>query len=649
MIARTTYGTPWNTEAVILPVEEGSLSGLTLHRTENGLNFTRPLEAEDRVYGLGETTRGINKRGNRLISFNADNPHHLPDTVSLYSSHNFVVVDGKETLGFFFDTPARVIFDIDVDGSGVLDVTCDTRDMKVYTVTGDSAEDVVSQFLAVIGRSFIPPLWAFGFGQSRWGYKNERDFRTVADHYRKKRLPLDYICMDIDYMDRFIDFTFSKERFPNFPGFRKEMAEQGIRLVPIVDAGLKVEPGNPVYEEGVQNNYFCKNKEGGDFQAAVWPGMTHFTDFFQPEAREWFGQKYKFYTDRGVEGFWNDMNEPAIFYSEYTKNRDRFHVPPYRDGQYQPGIHFEDYQNFYHNIDGKKVLHHDVHNAYGYLMTRAAGEQLEKLMDKRYLLFSRSSYIGAHRYGGIWTGDNYSTWDNLRMAVRQMPSLNMCGFLYIGTDIGGFGLDTNRELLLRWLAFGVFTPLMRNHSALGTRNQECYRFSNPAAFRSVLTARYRLLPYLYSEFMKAALGQKLYFRALSFAFRDDPIARDVEDQLLVGESIMMAPLMEPGKNTRRVYLPEDMTFVLFDGTEFHQTPMQKGWVEIFATANQVPFFIRKGKLVPVGEAARNTSEVDLSKITLLGDGDTYEQYLDDGISKDYGMEKVSVLRRNAKC
>lgn len=643
MITRTTYGQPWDTEAVVVPVEEAALQGLECDAGAHSICFTRPLRKEDQVFGLGETTRGINKRGDRLISYNVDNFHHSPDTLSLYGSHNFLVVDGTETVGFFFDTPARVIFEIDVDGSGVLSVDCDTVDMKVYTITGETAEDVVNQFLGSIGRSFIPPLWAFGFGQSRWGYKNERDYRNVADGYRKANLPLDYICMDIDYMEKFIDFTFNKKRFPDFPGFRREMADRGIRLVPIVDAGIKIEPGNPVYEEGVRKNYFCKNRDGRDFKAAVWPGMTHFPDFFQPEARQWFGRQYKFYTDRGVEGFWNDMNEPSIFYSEYTGRLSRKDFVPDTDGRFQPGVNLADYKNFYHKVDGKMVVHHKVHNAFGYLMTRSAGEQLEKLLDHRYLLFSRSSYIGAHRYGGIWTGDNFSTWEHLRMAVRQMPSLNMCGFLYIGTDIGGFGLNTNRELLLRWLAFGVFTPLMRNHSAIRTRNQECYRFSNPDSFRSVLTARYRLLPYLYSEFMKAALRQQMYFRPLSFVYGDDPEARQVEDQLLVGDSIMMAPLMEKGKNTRRVYLPEDMTFVLYDGWEFNQTPMKKGWAEIFATANQVPFFIRKGKLVPVGQAAKNTGEVDLSKVTLLGDGQQYEQYLDDGISKDYGLEKIRVL------
>ena len=644
MITKWISGKPYQLDAVIAEVAVSETAqGLETAANGTGLRFTRALAEDDIVYGLGETTRGINKRGNRIISYNVDNPHHLPDTVSLYGSHNFVVVSGAEHWGFFFDTPARVIFDIDVNGSGLLQVLCDSNDLTVYSISGDSAGDVTHQFLEIIGRSYIPPLWAFGYGQSRWGYKTKRDFRSVADGYDKAGIPLDYICMDIDYMDRFIDFTFHPKRFPDFSAFRQEMMDRGIRLVPIVDAGVKVEPGNPVYEEGVAKNFFCKNKEGGDFQAAVWPGMTHFTDFFQPEAREWFGSKYKFYTDQGVEGFWNDMNEPAIFHSEYTSKTQKKDFIPGGDDAYQPGVNLLDYTNFYHNIDGRKVLHHDVHNAYGYLMTRSAGEQLEKLMEHRYLLFSRSSYIGAHRYGGIWTGDNTASWENLRMAVCQMPSLNMCGFLYIGTDIGGFGGNSNRELLLRWLAFGVFTPLMRNHACMGTRKQECYRFRDTEDFRAVISLRYRLLPYLYSEYMKAATRQEMYFRPLGFDFPDDKDARKVEDQLMVGDSIMIAPLMEKGKKERSVYLPEDMTQVTYDGKAFRVTPMKRGWILVHAELNEVVFFIRKGTCIPVAKDAQRVEQVDLANVSLIGDGSHYEQYLDDGQTKDYGENHIRIL------
>ena len=486
-IKKYSFGAHEPTGAVTAQVEEGDkLPYFSAQAEGQGTRFRCPLEKDDIVYGLGETMRGIDKRGGRYVSFNTDNPHHRQDMPSLYGSHNFIVIDGKKTFGAFFDTPARAVFEIDCGGSGEVNVLCE-RGVTVYIVEGESAHAVVRRFLRAVGRSYLPPLWAFGFGQSRWGYKDERDIRRIARGYAKAGMPLDYICMDIDYMDRYIDFTVNKKRFPDLKAFVAEMKGKGVRLVPIVDAGIKVEPGDPVYDEGVQKGYFCKNIEGKDFCAAVWPGMTHFPDFLRPEVRAWFGRQYKVYTDAGIEGFWNDMNEPAIFYSEYTKGKtgERSEGDPL----YRGNTFLSDYRNFCHNIEGKEVNHWEVHNIFGANMTRASAEGLDSLLGGRYLLFSRSSYIGAHRYGGIWTGDNSSCWDHLRQNVLQMPSLNMCGFLFSGADTGGFGGNASRELLLRWLAVSAFTPLFRDHASKGTRAQECFRFRGKKDFRAILSLR----------------------------------------------------------------------------------------------------------------------------------------------------------------
>ena len=647
MITKWVSGCPYKLDAVVQEVPAvDHAEGLAACALGNGLEFTRALGDGDRVYGLGETSRGINKRGCRLINYNVDNAHHRPDTVSLYGAHNFIIVSGQEHWGFFFDTPARVIFDIDVTTQGVLSVQCDSANVAVYSIREDSDKAVAESFLRIIGRSYIPPLWAFGFGQSRWGYKTKADFRAVADGYQKRGIHLDYLCMDIDYMDRFIDFTFNPKNFPDFGDFCKEMKERGIRLVPIVDAGLKIEPGNPVYEEGVAKNYFCKNKEGKDFQAAVWPGMTHFTDFFQPEAREWFGRQYAFYTEQGVEGFWNDMNEPAIFYSREGLAERLDHPPvPHEDGTID---HFgqaigwlnlsnapEDYARFYHKVDGKMVRHDQVHNLYGYNMTRAASEGLASIAPgKRFLLFSRSSCIGMHRYGGVWTGDNHSWWSHLLLNLKMLPSLNMCGFLYVGADLGGFNADTSRDLLLRWLALGVFTPLMRNHSGSDTRRQEFYQFEGPEDFRSVIETRYRLIPYLYSEYMKAALNGDMLFKPLAFVYPEDEIALQTEDQLMLGNEVMIAPVYTQNATGRMVYLPEEMLFVKFgpDG-RITQEVLPAGTHFVKVALNEVPLFIRKGACIPVADPAQTVADIDPATIRMIGwPGASYDRYDDDGVT-----------------
>ena len=646
MIRKFSYGTPVETDAVVVPVEPGErLSLFTLEAAPDGpLVFSCPLGEEDAVYGLGETMRGINKRAGRYISFNYDDSRHRDDMPSLYGSHNFIVVAGERPFGAFFDTPAKVVFDVDSTGDGRLTVTCSSPDLRLYLIDGSGAYDVVRQFLGVIGPSFLPPLWAFGYGQSRWGYKNRRDLDRVAARYRQAGIPLDYICMDIDYMDRYIDFTVNEKRFPDLAGYVKEMGEAGLHLVPIVDAGIKIEPGNPVYDEGAEKGYFCKNREGGDFQAEVWPGMTHFPDFLRAEVRDWFGRQYQFYTDRGLDGFWNDMNEPAIFSTQYRARRAKPDLD--RADPDQPNRHTEDFQDFFHRLDdGRQFSNREVHNIFGYMMTRASGEGLEKLLDRRYLLFSRSSYIGAHRYGGIWTGDNASTWSMLRQNVCHMPSLNMCGFLYCGADTGGFGGNTTRELLLRWLAVSAFTPLMRNHTSIFTRSQECYRFPHPEDFRTVITMRYRLLPYLYSEFMKAALRQDMFIKPMAFVYPEDKKAAAIEDQLLVGEGVMIAPVLEKGAKGRTVYLPEPMTEVRFSREGFSCTEAPAGTREIRVPLNEVVFYIRPNALVPVGRAAANTALLDLLDVELLGNGTSYEQYVDDGCTRQCGLDRCIVRRR----
>ncbi len=652
MIRKYRYGAPFDTEAVTEKVETANgafpYGKISL---EKGFDFTYVMDEDDIVYGLGEANRGINKRGYCYISNCTDDPNHTEDKRSLYGAHNFIIVSGKTAFGLFFDYPSELTFDIGYTRMDTLKVTCADADLDVYVIEGESAYDIVKQFRHVIGRSYIPPKFAFGFGQSRWGYTTKEDFRKVAAGYRENHIPLDMIYMDIDYMDSYKDFTLNPENFPDFPDFVKEMKDQELRLIPIIDAGVKVESGYDVYEEGVEKRYFCQREDGSDFVAAVWPGDTHFPDVLNKDARKWFGNKYSLLIDQGIEGFWNDMNEPAIFYSsegmeeakklagEFSRDKEgRIHIWKMQGELNSIANNLEDYRRFYHNIDGKKIRHDKVHNLFGYNMTRAAGEAFDRIdPKKRFLMFSRSSYIGMHRYGGIWMGDNKSWWSHILLNLKMLPSLNMCGFLYTGADLGGFGADATRDLVLRHMALGVFTPLMRNHSALGTRAQECYQFENVADFRNVVNTRYRLVPYLYSEYMKAALNDDMYFKPLGFVYPDDKMAVRVEDQLILGNEIMIAPVYEQNARGRYVYLPEEMKFVKFLANgSISEELLEKGVHYVDVALNEVPLFIRSGKCIPVAEAAECVKDIDTSKLTMLGyEGSSYTLYEDDGVHKEY--------------
>lgn len=683
MIQKYVYGKPFSTEAVV--TEVAAVEGTPAYgriETEQGFCFTYIMEETDIVYGLGEANRGLNKRGYCYISDCTDDPNHTEDKRSLYGAHNFIVVSGKETFGLFFDYPSAMTFDIGYTRMDTLQVSCAEADLNLFVIEGDSPYEIVKQFRKIIGRSYIPPKFAFGFGQSRWGYKTKEDFRKVADGYRENNIPLDMVYMDIDYMQDFKDFTLNEKNFPDFPEFVQEMKDKNLRLIPIIDAGVKIEDGYDVYEEGVKNRYFCQREDGSDFVAAVWPGDTHFPDVLNDEARAWFGDKYRILTDQGIEGFWNDMNEPAIFYSpegieelkgllkHFLENDDHnsginagtLAVAPTSDTNdsaeqdIDSGASIwplmgkigglanskEDYRRFYHIVNGEKIRHDKVHNLFGYYMTRAAGEAFERIdPEKRFLMFSRSSYIGMHRYGGIWMGDNKSWWSHILLNLKMLPSLNMCGFLYTGADLGGFGADTTRDLLLRWLALGVFTPLMRDHAAAGTRDQECYQFEDLDDFRHVVGVRYRLIPYLYSEYMKAALNDDLYFKPLAFVYPEDSMAVQVEDQMMLGNEVMIAPVYTQNARGRYVYLPEEMKFVKFlpDGS-ISEEVLGKGHHYVEIALNEVPMFIRSGKCVPVAEAAEYVDALDTEHLTMLGyAGSEYTLYEDDGVGKEYEKEE----------
>lgn len=662
MIQKYRFGTPFATEAVVeeIQISQGKPDYGTVS-LEEGFLFSYSMQEEDIVYGLGEANRGINKRGYCYISDCADDPNHTEDKLSLYGAHNFILVSGRETFGLFVDYPGKLTFDIGYDCPDLLTVSCARADLDLYVLEGESPADIVKQFRKMIGRSYIPPKFALGFGQSRWGYKTKEDFVRVAENYRKNHLPIDMIYMDIDYMEEYKDFTVNQEEFGEFSAFVEAMKEKNIRLVPIIDAGVKIEEGYPVYEEGIAQGYFCVREDKTPFTAAVWPGYTHFPDVLNPKARAWFGEKYRFLTDMGIEGFWNDMNEPAIFYTpegiEEAKGMMKaFLADQETDARWDTTLgekvtflqlrgqleelsnRKKDYEQFYHQVDGKLIRHDQVHNLFGYNMTRAAGEGFAVIdPEKRFLMFSRSSYIGMHRYGGIWMGDNKSWWSHILLNIKMLPSLNMCGFLYIGADLGGFGANTSRDLLLRWLALGVFTPLMRNHAAIGTREQECYQFGNMDDFRHILGVRYRLIPYLYSELMKAALEDELYFRPLAFDYPEDKMAAQVEDQLLLGRECMIAPVYTQNAAGRYVYLPERMKFIKFlpDGTLFEEV-LEKGHHYVEIALNEVPLFIRGGKCIPVADAAECVEALDMGTVKLLGfAGASYRMYDDDGVHKDY--------------
>ena len=630
MVKKYTMGAPINTEAVVKAVEASAFESFPFeHRTENGrFIFSFKMADEDIIYGLGEAPRGINKRGWVYQSYCSDDPFHTETKQSLYAAHNFLIF---QNYGIFIDFPARIRWDIGYTNTDTAEITIDGADFDIYIIEQDKPLDIVREFRGLIGQSYIPPFWAFGYQQCRWSFHNAEAVENVIKSYDDAEIPLDCVYLDIDYMERYKDFTVNREAFPNFEEFVADKKARNIHLIPIIDAGVKKEDGYDVYEEGSKNGYFCKTADGSDFAGGVWPGIVGFPDFLRKDVREWFGSKYKFLTDMGIDGFWNDMNEPAIFYSEQGLQKALDEAAALKGENLELSRFFhlkdvfmglsnsqDDYASIYHEIDGKTVNHQRVHNIYGASMTKAAGEYFEKTFGKeKILMFSRASYIGAHRTSGIWFGDNHSWWSHILLCLKMLPSANMCGFLYCGADLGGFNENATRDLVLRFLALGAFTPLMRNHSALGTRDQECYRFEKPGDFRDVIQARYRLIPYLYRTFRRASEENDMIFRPLSFDYPDDKIARECETQLMLGEECMIAPVYEQNVSGRYVYLPEDMTFVKLSGEKVTKQELAKGVHYVEVALNEVPLFIKKGMSIELCKPAMRTALLDTENLETI--------------------------------
>ena len=673
MIRKYTFGTPLPTDAIVrsVPAEQGSLPYFTLSKGEDGsLTFSLILSPEEVLFGLGQGVRGIDKRGHRYESWNSDVFNHTEERPSLYGSHNFLVFFSPDRLfGVYLDDPGKITWDLGYTARDQAVITVESGSLDLYLIEEDSLPAIARAFRGLTGRSYIPPRWAFGYIQSRWGYASEEEVRTVADEHRKRHIPLDAVCLDIDYMVDFKNFTWNPKAFPDLKKFQAEMKEDHLRLVPIIDAGIKVEEGYAPYDTGKAGDCFCKKEDGSDFVAAVWPGRCCFPDFLREDVRRWFGDLYLPLLEAGIEGFWNDMNEPALFYSDEgladafaAADKIRAGGVDYESTWWLKDVFngmansMDDYRRFYHLVDGKPVRHDRVHNLYGAGMTRATAEGFRRFApDQRLLLFSRSSFIGAHRNGGIWQGDNFSWWSHLKMALQMLPNLNLCGFLFTGCDLGGFGCNVTEDLMERFLQLGVFTPLMRNHSALHTREQEIYRFSIWETMRDTVSVRYALLPYLYSEFMKAALRDEMLFRPLAFDYPADRRAVHTQDQLMLGGDCMIAPVYEQNAAGRYVYLPEDMLLIRFRSSkDYDLVPLEKGdhWIDL--ALGEFPLFVKKNRAVPLCAGGESSELLDDTAFTLLGQIEkegVLELYRDDGRTTspdlESGLTRITLVPDNS--
>jgi len=624
-------------EAEARTVLEPYLQGFAISPTS--MRLTRPLASEERIYGLGERTGSMDKRGQAFPVWNID-PHkgHDEHTVNMYTSIPFylgLTVDDGRAYGVLIDHTGRVEMDIGKTNEAQVSMTVQGDSLIAYFFAGPTPADVMMQYTELTGRMPLPPRWAIGYHQCRWGYMNEQEVQQVAAEMRKRNHPCDAIWLDIDYMNGYRDFTWDAERFPRPEQLTEYLHAQGMRLVTIIDPGVKIDEKYFVYQQGMEEDYFCRYKDGELFEGNVWPGACVFPDFSESRVRTWWGNLYQGLLDQGVEGVWNDMNEPALtnmmIVDEPVPALESNTMPDnvlHRAGGDQP-----------EGPDGPPVLHKFFHNAYGMEMARASYEGLQRLWPgSRPFVLTRSGTGGVQRYAAIWTGDNWSRWEDILMAIPMCLNLGMSGTAFVGVDIGGFWEACNGELLVRFAQLGALMPFCRNHSAKDNPDQEPWTFGEPfeSAYRTAIETRYRLLPYLYSLFHQAATSGAPVIRPLYYHYPQDEQAVSVEDEFLVGDTLLSAPIYEEGVISKSVYLPAGIWLDYWSGAEYPGA----GWSDIEASLEHWPLFIRGNSILPSGPVMQFTGQYPTDPLTftcyMAIDGlASYTLYEDDGSTLAY--------------
>ncbi len=534
------------------------------------------------LYGSGEVVGPLRRNGQTITLWNTDNYTYLKDEGRrLYQSHPWILgvrADGT-AFGVLFDT----IWKASLSCAGGITLTCEGPPFPVVVIDRASPAAVLAGLAELTGTMALPPRWALGYQQCRWSYAPAARVREIADGFRSRRIPCDVVWMDIDYMDGFRIFTFDPKGFADPGGLNAYLHARGFKSAWMIDPGVKVDPGYAVYQAGGAQGVWVQTAAGGDFQGGVWPGPCVFPDFTRPATRTWWAALYGDFLATGVDGVWNDMNEPAVFDGpDKTMPEDNWH----RGGDDLP-----------------PGPHRQYHNVYGMLMARATREGLLAARpDRRPFVLTRASFLGGQRYAATWTGDNASTDANLRLSVPMTLNLGLSGQPFNGPDLGGFGGNATPELWSRWIGFGAFFPFCRGHAAKGTNDKEPWAFGAPVerTARMALERRYRLLPHLYSLFREAARTGLPVMRPVFLADPADGALRGEEQAFLLGADLLVVPRWAANPRLPRGVWRE-VTLVPGD----------------LGDADQASLRLRAGSILPLGRVVQSTAEESLDPLTLL--------------------------------
>lgn len=606
---------------------------------------SKKLGFDEHFYGLGEKAAKLDKRRSSFVNWNSDTPGYAEGRDPIYQTIPFYLgLQAGSAYGIFFDNSYRSYFDFGKSSQQRAWFGAEGGELNYYFFYGPSIKKILGRYADLTGHMPLPPLWAMGNQQSRWSYYPESMVEEVVRQYRERDLPLDVVHLDIDYMQGYRVFTWDTSRFPDPKALSERLAKQGVKLVTIVDPGVKHQPAASdtrkqtttkpelesqaqryyVFDKGLQQNFFQRRRNGDLFVPRVWPGESVFVDYSLPDARRWWGDLHRAYLYNGVAGIWTDMNEPADFVDQTGKNQ--LDVVSYDEGE--------------------KSTHAKNRNVFALLMARATYEGLERLQpDKRPYVITRAAYAGIQRYSTMWTGDTNSTWESLALSIPMFQTLGLSGEPFVGSDVGGFIGRVNPELLVRSYQVSFLAPFCRNHKVIDGYDQEPWRFGKhyEDIIRKYLKLRYRLMPFLYTTLEEAHRTGVPLFRPLLLNYQDDANTYNLDDQFMIGADLLVAPIVAPGQTQRLVYLPKGVWYDYWTNKKYSGGTM----VQVEAPLDTVPMFVRGGAIIPTGPDIRYIDEKprDVINFSVYPDGTGNAQgsvYDDDGKGPAY---KRGVYRR----
>ncbi|MEM6264921.1 MAG: glycoside hydrolase family 31 protein [Bacteroidota bacterium] len=593
VISKTLHISIYNLDGQLVVEDERGFHWEESH--QHGGNFvycSKRIQEQEVFFGLGDKTGNFNLRGRRFELWATDRYGYDKNSDPLYKNIPFYQgLHHGLGYGIFFDNTFRSHFDFGHSNGNVSSFWADGGQMDYYFIYGPELLRVVEGYAVLTGTHELPPLWALGFHQSKWSYFPESQVKSIAQKLRELQLPCDAIHLDIDYMDEFRCFTWNADRFPDPARMIQELKADGFNAVAITDPGIKLDPSYSVYREGIENGYFCRRADGPLMRGEVWPGICHFPDFTDPAVRQWWGTKFEDQVAQGIAGYWNDMNEPAVF---------------------ELGTFPEDTR---HDYDGHPCSHRKAHNIYGTQMARATYEGVKaQIFPRRFLNLTRSGFAGMQRFAATWTGDNISTWEHLWLANLQCQRMSISGVSFVGSDIGGFIGNPSPELFVRWMQLGAFHPFFRVHSSGDHGDQEPWSFgsANLPAIRKAIETRYRLLPYVYTTFRQHAHQGTPVIRPLVYLDQHDPQTHYRMDEFGLGPDLLICPILEEKSEGRQMYLPKGQWFNYW--TDEEVTGGKEVWTE--ARLDTIPVYVRAGALLPHYPVMQHVGEEKLAELIL---------------------------------